>query len=253
MNKKLLSIGEAAKFLGVSVDTLRQWDKKGILRCFRPSASSKRYYLTEEIKQFLIRDKNVAEIDPEEKAKNWAFSASPFSLFPDLYCETSDVFLARLQRLSAALESRQEIKDISALIVAIAGEIGNNSYNHNLGNWPDIPGIFFGYNLESRKIVLADRGQGIFQTLKRVVPDLKNHSEALKVAFTEYISGRAPESRGNGLKFVRDVVLANPLRLEFYSGDAKLELKEHDLTINILKTDQFFHGSLAIIHFNKII
>jgi len=55
--------------------------------------------------------------------------------------------------------------------------------------------------MRNRKVVLADRGQGVLTTLKRVRRELTNSSEAIRVAFTETISGRYPETRGNGLKF----------------------------------------------------
>ena len=61
--------------------------------------------------------------------------------------------------------------------------------------------------MRNRKIVLADRGQGILTTLKRVRPELINSSEAMRLAFTETISGRYPETRGNGLKFVRSIIV----------------------------------------------
>ncbi len=55
-NNKLLSIGETANLLGISIDTLREWDKKEILRSFRPSPSSHRYYRQEDIENFLKKD-----------------------------------------------------------------------------------------------------------------------------------------------------------------------------------------------------
>ena len=64
-------------------------------------------------------------------------------------------------------------------------------------------GIYYGYNLEQRQIVLADRGLGILKTLQQTIPGLSGHKEALHIAFTEIVSGRAPEKRGNNLKYVR--------------------------------------------------
>jgi len=135
------------------------------------------------------------------------------------------------------------------LIVAIAGEIGNNSFDHNLGNWPDVPGIFFGYDINKKEIVLADRGQGILKTLQRIRPGLNNNKDALNTAFTEVISGRSPEDRGNGLKFVRKVVLENPIDLFFQSGDYYLEIIRQALDLDIKKSKQFIQGCIAIIKF----
>src|SRR3989344_4252692 len=139
----------------------------------------------------------------ETEARNWIISnaESAQTLDSTYYCQTRDVFQARLDAMSRVLGQ-------AYLISAIAGEIGNNSFDHNVGNWPDIPGIFFGYDISSktRCIVLADRGRGVFATLKEVKPELNNDTEALKTAFTERLSGRMPERRGNGLKFVRETV-----------------------------------------------
>lgn len=249
MGKKLLSIGETAELLGVSIDTLREWDKNNILSSFRPSPSSKRYYRSDDIDNFLKRDTKTEEEDIVTLAREWATNKSSIAIPSSFYCETNDVFSARLQSFSMQLERMPELKEIFPLIVAIVGEIGNNSYNHNIGNWPDVSGVFFAYNLDKRQIVLADRGRGILKTLERVVPTLRTDAEALETAFTKYISGRAPEDRGNGLKFVRDVIFANPFQLQFYTGNAELELKQNTNELNIKTTNIKFHGCIAIIHY----
>ena len=146
------------------------------------------------------------------------------------------------------LIEKNVFNNILSLLVAITGEIGNNSFDHNLGNWPDMPGIFFGYDINKKEIVLADRGQGILKTLQRVVPDLNNCRDALSIAFTEVISGRSPEERGNGLKFVRKIVFKNPIDLFFQSGDCQLEIKQN-IDIDIEKSKKFIKGCIAIIKF----
>lgn len=242
-NNNLFTIGEAAKTLGVSIDTLRRWDKKGSLRSIRLTPESHRYYSKEEISNLLPKD------DIFNLAKTWAVSQKPLPLPQEYYSETGDIFNARLERFGRELAKIEDIKETFPLIVAIAGEIGNNSFNHNIGNWPNIPGVFFGYDLTKRKIALADRGQGILQTLKRVKTSLKNDNEALKTAFTEFISGRAPEDRGNGLKFVRNVVTENDFNLFFQSGNAELNLKKGDENLNIQESNLYFPGCFALINF----
>ena len=54
---------------------------------------------------------------------------------------------------------------------------------------------------------------------------LKSDEEALFTAFTEIITGRAPEKRGNGLKYVRRNVEKGFFQLEFWTGNAHLLLK----------------------------
>ena len=97
--------------------------------------------------------------------------------------------------------------------------------------------------------MLADRGVGILETLSRVKRDLTTHQDALKVAFTEIITGREPEHRGNGLKYVRRVITGFPIRLTFQTGDAKLQLEQGDTDINIEHADQSLRGCLALLRF----
>ena len=55
---KLLSIGEVSKMLGVSVATLRSWDKKGILAASRYGERKIRRYSEESIEAFIESQKN---------------------------------------------------------------------------------------------------------------------------------------------------------------------------------------------------
>ncbi len=241
MKDEFLNIREASEMLGVSINTLRRWDKGGKLKSIRKGEKGHRLYRRDDLTLF--------KTDLFDLAKKWAEDGEGREPEERFYCQNSSIFQARLGRLAEELKEMPEMVSWYSLIVAIAGEIGNNSFDHNLGNWPDVPGIFFGYNLNKREIVLADRGQGIFYTLKRVKPNLKNYKEALRVAFTEIISGRAPESRGNGLKFVRQVVEQNPINLIFQSGDALLKIKQDGGKLDIKKKQNYVGGCIALIKF----
>ncbi|EKD79152.1 MAG: hypothetical protein ACD_41C00152G0003 [uncultured bacterium] len=163
------------------------------------------------------------------------------------YCETRDVFQARLDSMRQLwIQQNVLSEDLVYLGAALAGEIGNNSFDHNGGHWPDVPGVFFGYDLSSKTVVLADRGQGVLATLKKVKPELANDQEALETAFKEKLSGRAPENRGNGLKFVRQTIHDQKLHLSFYSGTAQAELND---TIITGSAQHMVQGCLAILSF----
>lgn len=186
----------------------------------------------------------------EKKAFAWVKAEKNNLLnFKEKYCETRDIFQARLDKMVSSLLAKGKIspEDIY-MAAAIAGEIGNNSFDHNLGSWPDIRGVFFSHELTGRelKIALADRGQGLLATLKRVKPELENDGQALFTAFNERISGRAPESRGNGLKFVKESIKNKKMNLLFISGQAKAELNSKMI---IKEADDIIKGSLAIISY----
>jgi len=240
MDKKLLTIGETAQLMGVSIDTLRRWDKNGKLRAIHKK-SGHRYYNEADIK-ILKKDLFIL-------AQNWASDKIGKEPQENFFCPTSYIFQARLSKLENGLSKIPELEKSFSLLTAITGEIGNNSFDHNLGNWQDIPGVFFRYDLNKREIILADRGLGILTTLRRVKPELKNDEEALKTAFTEIISGRAPETRGNGLKFVREVIANNNISLFFQTGGAEMEIHKNNSELNIKKTDDYLRGCIALIKF----
>ncbi len=185
--------------------------------------------------------------DLEKNVYQWVSARmEDIDIQSEYYCRTRDIFQARLEKMTQEFLKGGGIEDDIYIISAIAGEIGNNSFDHNLGNWPDVAGVFFGYALNNGKpkVILADRGQGVLATLKKVKPELKSDAEALKTAFTEKISGRAPENRGNGLKFVKENVEEREMHLIFVSGNAKMELNEK---MEIKTTDENIRGCLAIL------
>jgi len=238
-NGKLVPIGEAARRLGVSVDTLRRWDTGGYLKPTVKTAAGYRFYSSTKL-DFFLSDLASAGLE-------WADKNTPIQ--PKAYCERSSAFQARLDKFSKELFEIKELADIAPLIVAVCGEIGNNSFDHNLGNWPDVPGVYFAYDTAKRLVVLADRGRGILATLRQVRPELQTDEKALEMAFTEVVSGRAPEARGNGLKFVRRVSTKYPIHVAFQGGSAKLELEQDERGVHILQAADPIRGCFAIIRF----
>lgn len=195
----------------------------------------------------LLMHKNISlEKNIIDEGFTWVTKPSPSKIPDDIYCQTGNVFQARLESFSTHLEVKIGID--AYLITAIAGEIGNNSYDHNLGNWPGIPGIYFAYDYIKRIIVLADRGQGIFKTISRVKPDVKNDKEALDVAFTQIISGRSPELRGNGLKFVSKNIKDKKWSLQFDSGRSSLNI-DHEGLMRIEDVKRNIKGCFAVIKY----
>ena len=239
--KKFLSISEAAQYLSVSEATLRRWDKSGAFKATFHSPGAHRYYSQSDLEK---KTKGIFRL-----TFDWASSDVPYIPESDFYCSTSDRFKARHEVLTHAFEKVVALQATGSLISSAAGEVGNNSYDHNLGNWPDIMGAFFAYDLGKRRIVLADRGVGILATLRHVRPELSNHEEALRVAFTEFVTGRAPEHRGNGLKYVLNAISQAKANFIFQSGDAILEVKKEKKDFVIKKADNYIRGCLFLLEF----
>ncbi len=244
MDINLITIKKASEILGVSTQTLRRWDESGRLVSVR-GKNNYRYYKKEDINEYIKN--NLKDIF--KMAKNWTLNKEGTEPQSDFYCKDIYIFKARADKLERELNKTKATKEMYALVGSIVGEIGNNSFDHNLGNWPDIRGIFFAYDLTKRIVILADRGQGILATLKKVKPELNNHLDALKTAFTEIISGRAPEARGNGLKFVKKMVMTYNLNLFFQTGDAILNIYKKNKKLEIKQSTVNFHGCLALIQY----
>lgn len=189
--------------------------------------------------------KHTSSSSPIDLGRAWMRSPHA-TVTPEWYCQTRDVFQARLQTFHDHL--KPTFNRNASLLTAIVGEIGNNSFDHNLGIWPDVPGILFTHDIMQRIIIVADRGVGIFTTIHFVMPDVKNDKDALRIAFTKVISGRKDEHRGNGLKFVLNVIKNNDWNLQFYSGKALAQIdKIHNL--NITKQKETLQGCFAIIRY----
>jgi len=58
MERKYLPIKEAAKMLGVTPLTLRNWDKRGILTAYRNPVNNYRVYRLDQIELFLRKIEN---------------------------------------------------------------------------------------------------------------------------------------------------------------------------------------------------
>jgi excisionase family DNA binding protein len=59
--KNLISISEAAKFLNVSIDTIRRWDKSGVLHSQRPDGKNRYFSLVELQEHQLNQPLSISE------------------------------------------------------------------------------------------------------------------------------------------------------------------------------------------------
>lgn len=184
-------------------------------------------------------------------ALTWITSTQPLGPPVDVYCQTRDVVQAKVKSVRAGLLEHGWNESTAALVAAVLGELTSNAFDHNLGQWPDIPGCWFEATIDEHRFsaIVADRGQGVRSSLERVRPGLNDH-EALRIAFTEQVTGRAPEKRGNGLKFVMNTLKEFEfVQFSFQSGDAKLmfqgNAKPTNATFQITSNQPNLRGVLA--------
>ncbi len=119
----------------------------------------------------------------------------------DNLCENRFVFNSRLSSFENVLKKNTS-EQCLYLTLASIGEIGNNCFDHNLGHWQGKSGCLF--IREAQFCIVADRGRGIKNSLSQVIK--VENEKYVDYAYTHVVSGRAPERRGNGLKFVRKSV-----------------------------------------------
>ena len=158
------------------------------------------------------------------------------------FSKSRDVFTARLQ--SFIIETKKYLE------AAVIGEIGNNTFDHNFGFSSAHPGgVYCNFEYKQRYVVLADYGRGIKQSLLAVLPAIDSDVEAVKIAFTKRVSGRSPEQRGNGLKFVSETIQQNNWHLYFQSGLASCSIDRNGLIFS--QEPVLAAGCLAIINFGS--
>lgn len=131
----------------------------------------------------------------------------------EYFSKTRDIFEARLQTYIS--------KNQNWLLGAVIGEIGANTFDHNFSFSSDSPrGFFCDFESKPPYVFMCDFGAGLKTTLSRVLKEIDTDRKAIETAFTKEVSGRAPELRGNGLKFVLSSVVQNGWSLFFQSGNA---------------------------------
>ncbi|MCL2186931.1 MAG: hypothetical protein FWB86_13935 [Treponema sp.] len=165
-----------------------------------------------------------------------------FNDVSDFFSETRDIFSARLH--SFILREKKYLES------AIIGEIGNNTFDHNYVYENNRPrGVYCNLSYNNNFIVLADYGRGIKQSLASVLSSISSDIDALEIAFTKHISGRSPEQRGNGLKFVSETIKNQDWHFFFQSGIASCLIDRNGIIFKEKAVP--LTGCLAIIDFNK--
>lgn len=100
-------------------------------------------------------------------------------------------------------------KNNAALITSSIGEIIDNAFYHNLGQWNSEFGplvVFIAQHIPDKKninISVCDFGVGFLSTLAENYPFLKTEGEAIAVALKANTTGRINKAGGNGLVYLQ--------------------------------------------------
>lgn len=129
------------------------------------------------------------------------------------HCFYRDEFNARLDRFISMFENFGLDQNEAQRATSVVGELGNNVFDHNLGNWPTrISGcIIAAQHYPSTKrieIAVGDPGVGFYGSLKTAFPEIKTDLDAIKKGL-EGNSGRIGEDRGNGLRIIQQWTIQN--------------------------------------------
>ena len=186
-------------------------------------------------------------------ALEWVQSQSAPEPSAEVYCPTRDVATARAQKVRSLPSVVALGADIARTLTVVLSELADNCFDHNLGNFRDVTGCWLEVHNESGcvRAIVADRGQGLLATLKKVRTDVSDDEHAIQLAFRGGVSGRAPEKRGNGLRFIWNTFNREMkgTQLRYYSGTARLEVSSPTpndaLGANIQRTSAPVYGVYA--------
>lgn len=130
-----------------------------------------------------------------------------------MHCLYRDEFNARLGRFITMFKTFGLNENDAQRATSLVGELGNNVFDHNLGNWPtNISGcIIAAQHYPSTKtieIAVGDPGVGFYGSLKAAFPEINNDIDAIKLGLAGN-TGRIGEIRGNGLRLIQQWTLQN--------------------------------------------
>lgn len=209
---KPLSVSEIARSLKITVQAaykhLRLLVKSGRVHTAGQGRAT-RYSLKESSPA-----RDVLRLDA---ARAWHSAKTPPKDTGGLLCGTSEELFRRFE-LTAEIVARLVSKTELTALLGVMAHLSGNAFDHNDGHWHDMPGCWLETQLVGKQlwICVADRGQGVFRSLRRAHPEIPDEQAALAAAFERTISGNG--RKGEGLKKVRAAVMKGDRGIACRSG-----------------------------------
>lgn len=150
------------------------------------------------------------------------------------HCRYVDEFNARLGRFERMFRNFGLNDQDAKRALVIFGELGNNVFDHNLGNWPtNFSGsIVIAQNYPSFKRIecaIGDAGVGFLGSLRAAFPELKDDIAAIQKGLKGY-TGRIGEDRGNGLQTIQNWTIKDFHGiLNIHSGGGLVQVDEQGI------------------------
>lgn len=180
------------------------------------------------LREELIRSEDSVTLPPQASGSDTLAVRSEFR----------DQFEASLLSVIGFLQDRGFEEDDVYRLTAIVGELGNNTFDHNLGKWPNgFIGCFLALRVQRHEklleIVVVDLGVGFYESLKAHEPTPTSEQEAIIMGLNG-VTGRVGEKRGNGLRTIRAWMkqyYRGKLRIQSGNGVVEVENEAiHDYT-----------------------
>ena len=130
-----------------------------------------------------------------------------------IHCVFRDELNARLGKINRMFSSFGLKEAEASMATSLVGELGNNVFDHNDGQWPtSVRGAIILAQMNPLKgrieVIVADPGIGFRRSLAALDPSVTNDAEAIKLGLSG-VTGRIGERRGQGLRIVQDWTINN--------------------------------------------
>lgn len=198
--KKYLSISEAAERIGKSKETLRRWDKEGILSAVREPVSNYRVYRETDIQMLL---KPLIGDDSEEKVSNYTTADHNYSVL-ELFAGAGGLAVG-LEKSGLACVALNEIDKWACQTLrnnrpnwkVLEGDIKNFDFSEYNGKVDVVTGGFpcQAFSYAGKKLGLQDARGTLFYEFARVVTEVNP-----AICIGENVRGLLSHDNGNTLK-----------------------------------------------------
>lgn len=198
--KEYLSLSETAKIIGKSKETLRRWDKEGILNASREPVSNYRVYKKKDVQQFLS---NFIEGDIDDQVSNYEEPNHHYSVL-ELFAGAGGLAIG-LEKAGLKCTALNEIDKWACQTLrnnrpswkVLEGDIKDYDFTEYYNQVDVVTGGFpcQAFSYAGKKLGLEDARGTLFYEFARVVQEVNP-----PICIGENVRGLLSHDQGNTLK-----------------------------------------------------